>query len=73
MRSAIPANRSISFAWSAKPISPLLKSLTPQKWKHYGMHSERGQETIDQIVRMYAGHDINHLRQIERILSAEAK
>ena len=37
------------------------------------MHSERGQETIDQIVRMYAGHDINHLRQIERILSAEAK
>ena len=51
----------------------LLKSLTPQQWKHYGMHSERGQETIDQIVRMYAGHDINHLRQIERILSEEAK
>ena len=51
----------------------LLKSLTPQQWQHHGMHSERGQETIDQIVRMYAGHDINHLRQIERILSEEAK
>jgi len=47
----------------------LLKSLTPEQWKHYGMHSERGQETIEHIVRMFAGHDINHLQQIERILS----
>ena len=36
--------------------------------QQYGMHSERGQETIEQIVRMTAGHDINHLQQIERIL-----
>ncbi len=48
----------------------LFKSLTPQQWKHHGMHSERGRETIEQIVRMYAGHDINHLLQMERILSA---
>ncbi len=46
----------------------LLKSLTPDQWKHYGMHAERGQETIEHIVRLLAGHDINHLRQIERIL-----
>ena len=46
----------------------LLKSLTPDQWKHYGMHSERGQETIEHIVRMFAGHDINHLQQIEKIL-----
>lgn len=46
----------------------LLKSLTPDQWKHYGMHSERGQESIEHIVRMFAGHDINHLQQIERIL-----
>jgi hypothetical protein len=46
----------------------LLKSLTPEQWKHYGMHSERGQESIEHIVRMFAGHDINHLRQIEQIL-----
>src|SRR6266446_8925923 len=51
----------------------LFKSLTPQQWKHYGMHSERGQETIEHIVRMYAGHDINHLQQIERILSKKPK
>jgi hypothetical protein len=46
----------------------LLKSLKPEQWKHYGMHAERGQETIEHIVRMFAGHDINHLQQIERIL-----
>jgi hypothetical protein len=46
----------------------LLKSLTPEQWKRYGMHAERGQETIEHIVRMFAGHDINHLQQIERIL-----
>jgi hypothetical protein len=46
----------------------LLKSLTPEQWKHYGMHAERGQESIEHIVRMFAGHDINHLRQIEGIL-----
>jgi hypothetical protein len=47
----------------------LLKSLTPEQWKHYGMHAERGQETIEHIARLYAGHDINHLQQIERILA----
>ena len=51
----------------------LLKSLAPRQWKHYGMHSERGQETIEDVVLMYAGHDINHLQQIERILSAKGK
>jgi hypothetical protein len=51
----------------------LLKSLTPEQWKDYGMHSERGQETIQHIVRMFAGHDLNHLQQIQRILSARGK
>jgi hypothetical protein len=51
----------------------LLKSLTAEQWKHYGMHSERGQETIEHIVRMTAGHDINHLQQIERILPGKRK
>ena len=49
----------------------LLKSLTPKQWKLHGMHSERGRETIEHIVRIYAGHDLNHLQQIERILSGK--
>src|SRR5262250_2315302 len=46
----------------------LLKSLTPEQWKLCGVHSERGRESIEDIVRMFAGHDVNHLKQIEGIL-----
>jgi len=46
----------------------LLKSLNPAQWKQYGQHAERGQESIEHIVRMLAGHDVNHIHQIERIL-----
>ena len=46
----------------------LLKSLSPEQWKHFGQHAERGQESIEHIVRMIAGHDVNHIRQIERIV-----
>jgi uncharacterized damage-inducible protein DinB len=51
----------------------LLKSLKPEQWNHFGIHSERGQESIRQIVQMYAGHDINHLAQIEAILPSRKK
>jgi hypothetical protein len=49
----------------------LLKSLKPEQWKHYGMHAERGQETIEHVVRMLAGHDLNHIQQIERLLAGK--
>jgi hypothetical protein len=48
----------------------LLKTLAPAQWKHHGLHAERGEETIEMIVRMIAGHDINHMKQIENILAA---
>ena len=51
----------------------LLKTLTPEQWKQSGMHSERGQESIEQIVKMIAGHDLNHIQQIERILAPRKK
>jgi hypothetical protein len=47
----------------------LLKSLTPEQWKQFGIHSERGEESIERIAKMFAGHDLNHIQQIERILS----
>lgn len=46
----------------------LLKSLKPEQWKQFGVHAERGEESIERITQMCAGHDINHLRQIEAIL-----
>ncbi len=48
----------------------MLKSLEPTQWENHGIHSERGKETVLQITRMFAGHDLNHLRQIEAILAA---
>jgi len=51
----------------------LLKSLSPEQWKLYGQHAERGQESIEHIVRMMAGHDLNHIRQIESILTPAKK
>ena len=42
----------------------LLKSLPKNMWNYYGMHSERGKETVKRMARMMAGHDINHLKQI---------
>lgn len=51
----------------------LLKLLTPEQWKQYGVHAERGNETIDMIVKMIAGHDLNHIQQIERILGRRGR
>ncbi|MGO9539540.1 MAG: DinB family protein [Terriglobales bacterium] len=47
----------------------LLKSLSAEQLKQFGQHAERGQESVEHIVRMVAGHDINHIQQIERILT----
>lgn len=46
----------------------VLRRIDPALFSNHGMHAERGRETVSHIVHFYAGHDINHLRQIERIL-----
>jgi hypothetical protein len=51
----------------------LLKRLAPEQFKHVGLHSERGPESVETILRMMAGHDLNHFQQIERILAARKK
>jgi uncharacterized damage-inducible protein DinB len=48
----------------------MLESVPKNLWDNYGMHQERGKETITHIVRMFAGHDLNHLEQVERISKA---
>jgi uncharacterized damage-inducible protein DinB len=50
----------------------LLESAGPDELKRVGVHSERGDESVEHMIRLYAGHDILHLRQIERIRSAIA-
>ena len=45
----------------------MLKSIPREAWENYGMHQERGKETIAHLTRMFAGHDANHVRQVESI------
>jgi hypothetical protein len=42
-----------------------IKSLPEEAWENYGIHSERGKETIRDLVSLYAAHDLNHLKQFE--------
>lgn len=46
----------------------MLTEISPETWDNYGMHLERGKESIAHLARMFAGHDANHLLQIERIV-----
>jgi hypothetical protein len=45
----------------------MLKALPRESWDNYGMHAERGKETIAHLARMFAGHDTNHVLQVEGI------
>jgi DinB superfamily len=45
----------------------LLQSLSAEEWDMYGVHAERGIESLRDIASYYAGHDINHFKQIEEI------
>lgn len=49
----------------------LLKSVPRKLWDNYGIHEERGNESVSHVVRMVAGHDLNHLQQIQRILKGK--
>jgi uncharacterized damage-inducible protein DinB len=48
----------------------LLARTTEADRKRVGLHSERGEESIEHMMRLYAGHDLLHLRQIARIRHA---
>jgi hypothetical protein len=48
----------------------LLKSVSRKLWENYGVHAERGNESVNHVVKMVAGHDLNHLQQVQKILQA---
>ncbi|MFL5494362.1 MAG: DinB family protein [Gemmatimonadales bacterium] len=50
----------------------LLRTLTPEQRERVGLHSERGRESVGLMLRMMAGHDLVHRRQIDRILGPAA-
>ena len=50
----------------------LVERATAEELTRIGVHAERGEETLAHIIRLYAGHDLLHVRQIERIRGAVA-
>jgi hypothetical protein len=47
----------------------LYRALSPADLARVAMHPERGEETVETMIRMQAGHDRNHLAQLEQILA----
>jgi hypothetical protein len=48
----------------------LWQNLSPEDLARVGVHSERGEESLEHMRRLYAAHDLLHLRQLERIRNA---
>jgi uncharacterized damage-inducible protein DinB len=55
------------FAVLRKSNLRLVTRASPEDLERVGVHSERGDESVAHMMRLYAGHDLLHLRQIERI------
>ena len=45
----------------------LLAGTSREDLKRVAVHAERGEESVAQMIQLYAGHDILHLQQIARI------
>lgn len=48
----------------------LWRSLSAKELLRSAMHPERGEESLDEMITMLAGHDLSHLDQLERYLKA---
>jgi len=46
----------------------LIDGLDASDLARVGVHTERGDESLDHMIRLYAGHDLVHLRQLDRVL-----
>lgn len=57
-----------TFTAARASLLSLLRRVDPERLEHHGMHAERGKETVPHLLRLYAGHDLNHLSQIERLV-----
>jgi hypothetical protein len=50
-----------------------VQTLDADKLDRYGIHAERGRESILKMIELIAGHDQNHLTQIKAILKGKTK
>lgn len=48
----------------------IARRLTPEELARFGVHAERGGESVGYLLRLVAGHDLAHLDQLARIRRA---
>jgi uncharacterized damage-inducible protein DinB len=48
----------------------VLASASPEDRQRVGVHAERGEETVEHLLHLYAGHDLLHINQLARIRTA---
>ena len=66
----VPVDESLDlFESSRRANLRLLRLADPALLDHFGMHQERGRESVAHLIRLNAGHDLNHLVHIERLLA----
>jgi hypothetical protein len=58
------------FAMLRRANLRLFRRATPEDMQRVMRHSERGDESLGHLTRLYAGHDLVHLAQIQRIRQA---
>jgi hypothetical protein len=67
---ADPSEALALFALLRRANLRLVDGASPADLKRAGVHAERGEESLEHLCRLYAGHDLLHLRQIERVRRA---
>ncbi len=63
-----PATAIADFSALRRMNLVLLTRATPAELARVAIHAERGEESLAHMIRMYAGHDLVHRRQVERVL-----
>jgi hypothetical protein len=64
---ADPADSLTEFTVLRRSNLKVLELASDTDLERVGVHAERGEETLEHMIKLYAGHDLIHLRQIERI------
>ncbi len=67
-----PRDSVMLFSVLRKRNLQLLDRAAPEDLQRVGVHVERGEESLAHQIRLYAGHDILHLNQLERVRKAVA-
>jgi hypothetical protein len=68
-----PIERSMAVLAAVRAASlELLESLTPEEWDRAGRHSDSGPYSVDDWLRIYAGHSHDHADQIRRARRGES-